>query len=98
MKYRPLGTGVLLKVIPIEEKPLIQLPEGKQDTRIQQSFKVMAVGGQVNTDTYKLAEGEVVYVAAHQAEIFPVDAEEKLLIVDRSKIVVALTEEPSGKN
>jgi co-chaperonin GroES (HSP10) len=88
--YRPLGTRVVLKILPVENKSGILLPQGSNNPKVRQTFEVIAVGGEVNDDKYKLNVGEVVLIACHQSEILPLDEEEQWIMVDRSKVVAAL--------
>jgi co-chaperonin GroES (HSP10) len=88
--YRPLGTRVVLKILPVENKSGILLPDGASNAKVRQTFEVIAVGGEVNDEKYKLNAGEVVLIACHNSEILPLDAEEEWIMVDRSKIVAAL--------
>lgn len=89
-QYRPLGTRVVLKILPMESKSSILLPDGSANPKARQTFRVIAVGGEVNDATYKLSEGEIVLIATHASEILPLDEEEQLIMVDRSKIVAAV--------
>lgn len=89
-KYRPLGTRVVLKILPMESKSEILLPDGKTNPKERQTFLVVAVGGEVNDDKFSLAVNEVVLIACHSSEILPLDEEEQLIMVDRSKIVAAV--------
>jgi co-chaperonin GroES (HSP10) len=88
-QYRPLGTRVVLKILPVENKSGILLPQGSNNPKVRQTFEVIAVGGEVNDDKYKLNVGEVVLIACHNSEILPLDEEEQWIMVDRSKIVAA---------
>lgn len=88
--YRPLGTRVVLKILPIESTSPILLPDGKTNPKVRQTFRVIAIGGEVNDEKYKLNVDEVVLIACHNSEILPLDEEEQLIMVDRSKIVAAV--------
>lgn len=85
--YRPLGTNVILKILPVENKSTILLPEGKTDPKAHQTFEVVALGGEVNDEKFLLTVGEVVLVAAHPSEFLPLDKELQLVVVNRSKII-----------
>lgn len=89
-QYRPLGTRVILKILPVENKSEILLPDGAPNPKSRQTFQVIAVGGEVNDDKFSLSVGEVVLIATHSSEILPLDEEEQLIMVDRSKIVAAV--------
>jgi co-chaperonin GroES (HSP10) len=88
--YRPLGTRVVVKILPIESNSPILLPDGKTNPKTRQTFEVIAVGGQVNDDEFSLNVGEVVLIAAHPSDFLPLDEELQLAMVDRSKIVAAI--------
>lgn len=91
-KYRPLGTRVILKILPMQSKSPILLPDGKSNPKERQVFGVVAIGGEVNDDKFSLRVGETVLMACHQSEILPLDEDEQLIMVDRSKIVAAVDE------
>lgn len=89
--YRPLGTLVILKALPIENKSGILLPDGKTNPQERQTFEVIAVGGQVNDEKYSLTVGEIVLTAGfHPSEVVGLDKEEQWFLIDRSKILVAI--------
>lgn len=90
-KYRPLGTRVILKILPVENKSSILLPDGKTNPKQHQTFEVIAVGGQVNDDKFQLNVGEVVIASGlHPSEMVPLSEEQQTFMVDRSKIVAVL--------
>lgn len=89
-QYRPLGTRVVLKILPVENKSEILLPDGVTNAKTRQTFEVIALGGEVNDDKFSLNVGEVVLISCHNSEILPLDQEEQLVMIDRSKIVAAL--------
>lgn len=89
-QYRPLGTRVILKILPVENKSEILLPDGVTNAKTRQTFEVIALGGEVNDDKFSLNVGEVVLISCHNSEILPLDQEEQLVMIDRSKIVAAL--------
>jgi co-chaperonin GroES (HSP10) len=88
--YRPLGTRVVLKILPVENKSGLLLPDGSTNTKVRQTFEVIAVGGEVNDDKYKLNAGEVVLIACHPSLILPLSEEDQLIMVDRGNIVAAV--------
>lgn len=88
--YRPLGTRVVLKILPIENKSEILLPDGVTNAKSRQTFEVIALGGQVNDATFQLNVGEIVLISCHNSEILPLSEEDQLIMVDRSKIVSAI--------
>lgn len=89
-KYRPLGTKVVVKILPIENKSEILLPDGKTNPRERQTFEVVAVGGEVNDSTFSLSVGEVVLIAAHASDFLPLCEENQWALVDRSRIICAV--------
>lgn len=89
-QYRPLGTRVVLKILPVENKSGLFMPDGVTNTKQRQTFEVIAIGGQVNDDKFTLNSGEVVLISCHQSEMLPLDEAEQLIMVDRSKIVAAV--------
>jgi co-chaperonin GroES (HSP10) len=88
--YRPLGTRVVVKILPVESSSPILLPDGKVNPKTRQTFEVIAVGGEVNDDKFSLNVGEVVLIAAHNSDFLPLDEDLQLAMVDRSKIVAAI--------
>lgn len=85
--YRPLGTKVILRILPQEAASPILLPEGKQAPGQHQTFEVVAVGPSVNEGGNKLAVGEVVMIAAHASQMIGLDMKEQLMMIDREHIV-----------
>lgn len=88
--YRPLGTRVVLKILPVESKSPILMPDGVTNAKQRQMFEVVAIGGEVNDDKFSLNVGAIVIIACHNSEMLPLDEELQLLMVDRSKVVAAL--------
>ncbi len=84
--YIPLGTRVLLKIKPTE-KSLISLPDGVKKPGIQR-FDVIAVGGMVNAENFKLQPGDVVQLTSHPGSLCGTDQEQEMITVDRSEINV----------
>lgn len=91
-KYRPLGTKVLLRVLPPKNESSLVLPDGKGNPNEIQTFEVVAVGGSVNDEKFNLNAGEVVIISAHQSQMIGVHKEDKLLLVDRENVVLAIDE------
>lgn len=88
--YRPLGTKVILKILPVENKSSILMPDGVTNSKQRQTFEVVALGGEVNTDKFQLRVGEVVLVAGQNCDFLPLDQELQLLMVDCTRIIAAL--------
>jgi len=88
--YRPLGQRVVLHILPVENKSAILMPDGVTNSKSRQTFEVVALGGEVNDERFSLNVGEVVLISCHNSEILPLDEEDQLIMVDRSKIVAAL--------
>lgn len=97
-KYRPLGTRVVVKINPVENKGTVLLPDGKTNPNERQTFDVVAVGGEVNDDKFSLKVGETVLIACHHSDFLPLDQEEQLAMVDRSKIIAAITKDAQNLN
>ena len=91
-KYRPLGTRIVLKILPIENKSGLVLPNGATNPKERQTFEVIAVGGEVNDDKYSLHAGEVVLIAAHNSDLLPLDEEQQLIMADRRHVIAAVDE------
>lgn len=96
-QYRPLGTKVILRILPLEAASPIVLPEGKQAPGQHQTFEVVAVGPLVNEGENKLVVGEVVMISAHASQMIGLNKEEQLMLIDRESIVCVI-ETPSGLN
>lgn len=88
--YRPLGQRVVLKILPIENKSDIIMPDGVTNAKSRQTFEVIALGGEVDDDKFTLNVGEVVLISCHNSEILPLSEEDQLIMVDRSKIVASI--------
>lgn len=88
--YRPLGQRVVLKILPVENKSQILMPDGVTNAKSRQTFEVIAVGGEVNDEKFTLNVGEVVLISCHNSEILPLDQEDQLIMVNRDKIVAAM--------
>lgn len=89
-KFRPLGTRVIVQMLPTPNDNLIVLPDGKTHLTKPQTYEVVAVGGAVNDEKFSLTVGEIVLLSCHESEVYPLSKEEKLIMVDRSKIVAAI--------
>lgn len=89
-KYRPLGTRVIVKILPVRNDNIIVLPEGKTHLTTPQTYEVIAVGGAVNDEKFSLTAGEIVLLSCHESEVYPLNKEEKHIMVDRSKIVAVV--------
>lgn len=99
MNYRPVGTSVLLKLLPqTNKKSSLVLPDGKTHPGEIQQFEIVAIGNEVNDDKFKLNAGETVIVGgAHPSEAVWVDVEQRLLLLDRRK-VICVVESQIGNN
>lgn len=85
--YRPLATRVIVKILPIPSDSLIVLPDGKRHLTDLQHYEVMAIGAAVNDDKFSLNVGDVVLLSCHESEVYPIRKSDKLIMVDRSKVV-----------
>lgn len=88
--YRPLGTRVILRVIPVENKSGLFLPDGKTHSDNPQTYEVVAIGGEVNDEKFSLNVGETVLASFHPSEAIGLSKENQWFMVDRSKVVAAL--------
>lgn len=89
--YRPLGTKVLLKILPPESDPSpVLLPDGQKRPGQHQYFEVVAVGSLVNDDKWKITPGETVMIAAHPSQMIGVNQEKQLMLLDREFVVCAV--------
>lgn len=101
MNYKPLGTCVLLKVLPIETGPL-HIPEHLQNAagmKKNQYFQIEAVGPGVVDEQFPVAKGDKVQIKAHPSVLVGVDHEKQLCVCDRKDLAVVCTEDdPLGNN
>lgn len=90
-QYKPLGTKVLLKILPPEKpKSEILLPEGQKHPGSHQYFEVVAVGPLVNDGKNQILDGETVMIAAHPSQMIGLDMEQQLMLIDREHVVCAV--------
>jgi co-chaperonin GroES (HSP10) len=89
--FTPLGTRVLLKMLPAENKSAIVLPDGVRGNAVQR-FEVIAIGSMVNKDGYELSVGWIVQLGVHPGSIVGVDQEQSFLTVDRLDINVVVNQ------
>lgn len=95
--YRPLGTKVILRILPQEKKSEIILPEGKKAPGQHQTFEVVAVGPTVNEGKNQILPGEVVLIMAHESQLVGIDQERQLLMIDR-ELIVCVVENGNSNN
>lgn len=95
--YRPLGTKVILRILPQQPTTVLHLPEGKKAPGQHQTFEVVAIGPKVNEGENKLAVGEVVLIAAHESQMVGINKEEQLLLIDR-EFIICVVETPALNN
>lgn len=102
MKYQPLGNKVLLKVLPIQTKTALVIPEhlkGIAGTGAQQFFRIEALGPAAIEENYPLQVGQTIMISSHPALLVGVDAEQSLMITNNKDIACICTEEDgSGLN
>lgn len=89
-QYRPLGTRVIVQILPPQTENILVLPGGKPNLTTPQTYEVIAIGGAVNDEKFSLNVGEIVLLSCHESEVYPISKEDKFIMVDRSKIVAAL--------
>lgn len=85
--YRPIGTKIIVRILPTKADSTIILPDGKQYLMVPQTYEVIAVGNEVNDEKFSLNVGEIVLVSCHESEVYPISKEEKFILIDRSKVV-----------
>ncbi len=91
--FRPLGTRVVVKILPVQSSSLLVLPDGKEIHTKPQQYEVVAIGGAVNDEKFSLNVGEIVLVSCHESEVYPLNKDEKWIMVDRSKVVAAVEQQ-----
>lgn len=89
-KFRPLGTKVVVEILPVESDSTILLPNGAVNPRTRQTFKVVRIGGQVNDEKFQLREGEVVLIAAHNSDFLPLSEKDQWALIDRVNIIAVV--------
>lgn len=92
-QYRPLGSRVIVQILPMQTDNIIVLPGGEKNITTPQTYEVIAVGGAVNDEKFSLNVGEIVLLSCHPSEVFPLNKEDKIIMVDRSKIVAVVKTE-----
>lgn len=100
MKYQPLGTKVLLKVLPLEEG-IVTIPDhlkSAMGTGKQQFFRVEAVGPSAVDSDYPLAVGQTVMISAHPSLLVGVDVAQALCVCNNKDIACICTEATDGLN
>ena len=98
MKYQPLGSKVLLKVLPIETKTKVIIPDhlkGIAGTGSQQFFRIEALGSAAVEEHYPLAVGQLIMISSHPSLMVGVDAVQSLMICNNKDIAAICTEEES---
>lgn len=93
MKYQPIGTRVLLKVIPIEQGA-VQVPEHLKTSaglNKSQLFRIEALGNAVVDENYPLAVGQTIQICSHPTLMTGVDHAQQLCCCDRKDISVICT-------
>lgn len=102
MKYQPLGSKVLLKVLPMESKTKVVIPDhlkGVAGSGTQQFFRIEALGPQAVEEAYPLKVGQQVMISSHPSLLVGVDAGQSLMVTNNKDIAVICTEDDgSGLN
>lgn len=100
MQYQPLGSKVLLKILPIEATA-ITIPDhlkSAMGTGKQQFFRVEALGPAATDDQHPLAVGQKVMISSHPTLLVGVDAVEQLCVCQNKDIAVICTDDGAGLN
>ncbi len=101
MNYQPLGNKVLLKVLPIQTKTALVIPEhlkGIAGTGAQQFFRIEALGSAAVEDHYPLQVGQTIMISSHPSLLVGVDTEQALMVTTNKDIAVICTEAQDGLN
>lgn len=100
MNYQPLGTKVLLKVLPLA-KTAIEIPDhlkSAMGTGKQQFFRVEALGPSAVDQDHPLAVGQTVMISTHPTLLVGVDAVQQLMVCHNKDIACICTEAQDGLN
>lgn len=101
MKYQPLGNKVLLKVLPIQTKTSVVIPDhlkGVAGSNSQQFFRIEALGTAAVEEHYPLQVGQTIMISSHPSLLVGVDAELSLMVTTNKDIAVICTDESAGLN
>ncbi len=101
MKYQPVGNKVLLKVLPIQTKTAVVIPEhlkGIAGTNAQQFFRIEALGPIAVDEQHPLQVGQTIMISSHPTMLVGVDAEQSLMITTNRDIACICTETQDGLN
>lgn len=101
MNYTPLGNKVLLKVLPIESKSAVVIPDhlkGVAGSGAQQLFRIEALGTAAVEEHYPLQVGQTVMISSHPSLLVGVDAGQSLMVTTNKDIAVICTDEANGLN
>lgn len=101
MKYQPLGNKVLLKVLPVQSKLSVVIPDhlkGVAGSGMQQLFRIEALGTAAAEEHYPLSVGQTVMISSHPSLLVGVDAGESLMVTTNKDIAVICTDEEAGLN
>jgi hypothetical protein len=96
-QYIPLGTRVVLKILPVTEGAVV-IPDGLGNTVKTQFFSVYAVGPKASDADFPINVGDVVLICAHPSLLTGVSKEEQLCCVNREDIAVIVREGTEGQN
>lgn len=95
MKYQPIGSKVLLKIIPIAASS-VTIPDhlkSAMGTGKQQFFRVEALGPSAADEHHPLAVGQKVMISSHPTLLVGVDASQQLCVCNNKDISVICTED-----
>lgn len=101
MKYQPLGSKVLLKVLPPKQEGKVVIPDHLKKANVtgaQQFFTVEALGPAAVDDQHPLAVGQTVMISSHPSLLVGVDAANALCVCYNKDIAVICNQEELGLN
>lgn len=95
MKYQPIGTRVLLKVIPIEQGAVMVPDHLKTAAGLNKSqfFRIEALGNAVVDENFPLAVGQIIQICSHPTLMTGVDHAQQLCCCDRKDIAVICSQD-----
>ncbi len=95
MNYQPVGSKVLLKILPIVESS-VAIPDHLQNASAMkktQFFKIEGLGRAASDENFPLTIGQVIQISAHPKLLVGIDHEQQLCVCDKTDIAVICTED-----
>jgi co-chaperonin GroES (HSP10) len=94
IRYRVLGSRVLVRQTPSKTNSKLVLPPGKYNPHQIPTYEVVGIGGDVNNDKFHIEVGDTVLIhASHPQDAVGLD--DGLRVVDKA-IIVAVVEKEEG--